>query len=63
MVTAVKVNGKSYRGLVDTGCSRTLLSPHIQINPRCFYAQAPTRGVIFSFNGEPVPHRGEALSL
>ena len=52
------VDGQVCRGLIDAGCSRTLLSPKIKINPNQICAQS--NGIILSFSGQRVPHEGEA---
>ena len=58
IIKSIKINGHSCKALIDTGCSRTLISPSIQINPEKFYAQS--QGSIWSFDGQKVPHVGEA---
>ena len=33
VIQTIKVNGKEYKGLIDTGCSRTVVSPKINVKP------------------------------
>ena len=58
VIQTIKVNGKQCKGLIDTGCSRTIVSPKINIKPETIVAHS--RGKILSFNGQEVPHDGEA---
>ena len=52
------MNGKECKGLIDTGCSRTVVSPKINVKPEAIVAHS--RGEILSFDGQAVPHDGEA---
>ena len=52
------MNGKEYKGLIDTGCSRTVVSPKINVKPEAIIVHS--RGKILSFDGQAVPHDGEA---
>ena len=54
MIRTIRVDGQVCRGLIDTGCSRTLLSPKIKINPDQICSQSG--GIILSFRGQTVPH-------
>ena len=58
MIRTIRVDGQVCRGLIDTGCSRNLLSPKIKINPDQICAQSGE--IILSFSGQTVPHEGEA---
>ena len=59
VIQTVKVNGKECKGLIDTGCSRTIVSPKVNVRPESIVAHS--RGEILSFNGQAVPHDGEAV--
>ena len=58
MIRTIKVNGQLCKGLVDTGCSRSIISPRIKVLPDKVFAHSG--GEILSFNGQAVPHEGEA---
>ena len=58
VIRTITVNGQQCRGLIDTGCSRTVVSPKITIEPEKIVARS--KGVILSFDGQAVPHDGEA---
>ena len=55
----VKVDGERYKGLIDSGCSRSIIGPKVRINTNACYLRS--RGSVFSFDGRPVPHQGEAV--
>ena len=56
-IKTITVNGQKCRGLIDTGCSRSVVSPKIMIKPETIVAHSS--GVILSFDGKAVPHDGE----
>ena len=58
VIRTIQVNGKEYKGLIDTGCSRTVVSPKINVKPEAIISHS--RGKILSFDGQAVPHDGEA---
>ena len=58
VIQTIQVNGKECKGLIDTGCSRTVVSPKINVKPEAIVAHS--RGEILSFDGQAVPHDGEA---
>ena len=43
--------------MIDTGCSKTILSPNITVNPDKIVER---EGTVLSFDGKAVPHEGEA---
>ena len=51
------MNGEGARGLIDSGCSRTILGPGVKIHNR-FYS--PCNSFILGFDGSQVPVAGEA---
>ena len=57
MIRTIRVNGQECKGLIDTGCSKTILSPQIQVEREKIIAQ---KGTVLSFDGKGIPHEGEA---
>ena len=57
MIRTIRVNGQEFKGFIDTGCSKTILSPQVYVEPDKIIAQ---KGTVISFNGKAVPHEGEA---
>ena len=58
VIRKIQVNGKEYKVLIDTGCSRTVVSPKIDVKPEAIIAHS--RGKFLSVDGQVVPHDGEA---
>ena len=57
MIRTIRVNGQECKGLIDTGCSKTILSPQIHVEPDKIIAQ---KGTVLSFYGKAIPHEEEA---
>ena len=57
VIRTIKVNGQECRGLIDTGCSTSIISPQIHVEPEKIIAR---KGTILSFEGKAVPHGREA---
>ena len=57
VLRTIRVNGQECNGLIDTGCSKTILSPQIHVEPKKIIAQ---KGTVLSFDGKAIPHEGEA---
>ena len=58
IIQTICVNGRLCKGLIDTGCSRSIISPRIKVFPDKVFAHS--RGEILSFNGQTIPHEGKA---
>ena len=58
LIRTIRVNGQLCNGLIDTGCSRSIISTKIKVSPDKVFAHS--RGEILGFNGQSVPHEGEA---
>ena len=61
MIQKIRVNGQQCSGLIDTGCSRSIVSP--KIFGLADKVNAHSKGEIFSFDGRAVPHEGEVEVL
>ena len=55
VLRTIRVNGQKCNGLIDTGCSKTILSPQIHVEPEKIIAQ---KGTVLSFDGKAISHEG-----
>ena len=58
VIQTITVNGSQYEGLIDTGCSRTILSPSVKIK-NIDSSSVRSNKFIVGFDGKKVRHLGE----